>query len=379
MTAETHFDLATLAQYGAHLPRDVGAGPRISAGPLAPVVERAVAIALSDAPRPIGVALSGGVDSTVVAAVLRQHTSISAYALDTGRAVSEAATVARRLGIPLEVLPLPAGGIRGTGPLAVARALGQPTHSGAPFGFIPLYRAMAEAGVATVFTGDGADEAFAGHAYHQAPPAAWSPAVWPTWRVVRALGVDADALLDPSNRPTPWPQSRAAHRIAAEVTAIPDSAERLRWLDLRLRQGPQCVDLQRRLATAAGLAYRAPLADAEVAGRALGHRLEPARPKRALVELAEALLQAPWRITKQPMHTPTGGQALDAGWLRWLAPAMVERFGLFRAEAVERLVAGWSPRERWLPRALVIVATTHAGLAEGVFTLDQFRGASSSK
>lgn len=385
---EARFDLDTLCIFGAHLPWRAPPPPPAPAGASGPALEAAVGGALVDCPPPIAIALSGGVDSTVVAAALvRAGRRPRAFALATGRAVAEGRATAAALGLPFEVIPLPPGGIRGTSPRAVVTALGQPTHSGAPFGFLPLYRALAARGVRTVFTGDGADEAFAGHAYHRAPPRRWDPAIWPTWRAVRGLGVDVDELL--VDRGPRWVESPAARAIADEVRALPDdrrgSAARLRWLDLRLRQGPQCVDLQRALATACGLAYRAPLADARVTAAARAAPLDPARPKAPLVALAEAWLDRPWRRAKQPMHTPTGGRPLDDDWLRWLRDDVVARHGLFAPQAVRRLVEGHDPDAPWLPRALVVAATTHAGLEAGVFqrrdirTGAQLRGRSSSK
>lgn len=373
------FDLDTLATFGAHLPCTLPPPPAAEPGPLAEAIEAAVADALADAPGPVAIALSGGVDSTVVAAAARRVTRPRAFALDAGRAAVEARAVAAALDLDLTLVPLPAAGVRAVSPLAVAAALGQPTHSAAPFGFLLLYEAIAAAGCATVLTGDGADEAFAGHAYHRAPPRAWAPDVWSTWAEVRGLGVDP-ALVASAYRPAPpWTASPAARAVVAELEAIADSAARLRWLDLRLRQDPQCVALQRRLGAAAGLAYRAPLADPRVTARALAAPLDPARPKAPLVALAEAALGRPWRREKQPMHALTGLRPLDETWRMTLDPATVRRHGVFAPDAVAAAVAAHDPAAPWLPRALVIVATTHAGLDGGAFAPAQFRGASSSK
>lgn len=378
---ESHLDLESLCIFGAHLPRRLPPPPVACAAPLDERVLQAVSRAVADARPPVAVALSGGVDSTVVAAALsRIGLRPRAFALDTGRAVDEGRAAAAALGLPFEVIPLPPGGIRGTSPLEVVSALRQPTHSGAPFGFLPLYAALAARGIGTVFTGDGADEVFAGHAYHRRPPDRWDPAVWPTWRAVRALGIDT-ALV--AGRGAPWGESPAARLVAEEVASLPPtpagSAERLRWLDVRLRQDAQCVSLQRALATHCGLDYRAPLADPAVTSAALALAPRPRQPKWPLVDLARRWLGAPWRREKQPMHTPTGGRPLGPGWRRWLAPEVVDRHRLFAPAEVARAVEGIDPAAPWLPRSVVVVATTHAGLEAGVFTRAQFRGASSSK
>jgi asparagine synthase (glutamine-hydrolysing) len=352
-----------LCRFGAHLPDRLppGPAPRTASGSglggLGTAVERAVARALETARSPVAVALSGGVDSTVIAAVARRlwGPSLRAFVLPTGSAPAQAAFVAERLGLTLETpaaLPSP----REVSPAEVARALGEPTHSAAPFAFLPFWRAIAAAGVGTVLTGDAADELFAGHAYHRDPPAdLGGVSLWRAWARVRALGIDADVLL---RRPgADWTHSEAARAVAAEVEVLPTAAERLRWLDVRLRMNAQCVALQARLTAATGLEYRAPFADAEVVSAALGLPVAPERPKAALLALAGALLGTPFTPVKQPVVALTGGP-LSAGMQALTADALTREAGLFDPEVVARMrrVPVGAP---YLPREMVVVATSH--------------------
>ncbi len=375
MTLPGEAALHTLCRYGAALPWALGPpvepDPRNTEDHLGEVLEAAVARAIASAPGRVAVALSGGVDSTVVAALARRilGRDLRLYVLESGRAPAQAAFVAARLGLPVRPVPAPRPAMVSV--TDVAFALGQPTHSAAPFGFLPLWRALARDGVRTVLTGDGADELFGGHAYHRSPPAEW-PDVWGTWRSVRALGMDADALLLRSGgRPTdrgespaswssdPWEASPAARRVEAEVLALPPAA-RLRHLDVRLRMGPQCLDLQRRLTGAAGLDYRAPFGELDVMAVALGLPVPtPATEKAPLRRLARALLGVELPFEKEPLQAPTGG-ALRGPWRGLLAPHRVKSMRLFVPDAVARLSRRHDPRAPFLDRALVVVATAHA-------------------
>lgn len=350
-----------MCRFGAHLPERLPPPPRVVSGAghaeLTAALERAVVRALETARPPVAVALSGGVDSTVVAAIARRlwGPSLRAFVFPTGSAPAQAAFVAGRLGLTLETpggLPSP----REVSPVEVARALGEPTHSAAPFAFLPFWRAMASAGVRTVLTGDAADELFAGHAYHRDPPPdLGGDALWSTWARTRALGIDAEALLRRPGRD--WTHSDAARTLAAEVEALPAAAERLRWLDVRLRMHAQCVALQARLTAAAGLDYRAPFADAEVVSAALALPVVPAQPKAPLVSLAGALLGVPFTPVKEPVVALTGGPR-SADMEALTSDAVTRDAGLFHPEAVGRArrVPADAP---YLPRALVVVATSH--------------------
>ena len=369
-----------MCRFGAFLPETLPPAPVVSRVPLAEALSAAVGRALATARPPVAVALSGGLDSTLVAAAARRlwGPSLQAFVLAAGSAPRQAHFVAARLGLTLCSVPAVAPG--GVSPNEVARALGEPTHSAAPFVFLPFWRALAAAGVGTVLTGDGADELFAGHAYHRAPEAAlgsgWgsedrpampassetpgrNASLWAGWASARGLGIDTSALL--RTRWPDWTESAAAEQVAAELSVCRGPADQLRWLDVRLRMRAQCVDLQTRLTAAAGLGYGAPFADPQVVGAALAYPLDPSRPKAPLAALASEWLRVPWAPAKEPVRAFTGG-ALSPEMARWTRDALVVESGLFRPEAVSAL-RRIEPNAPYLPRGLLVVATAHAAWA----------------
>jgi len=377
-------DLLTLCRYGAFLPRRAlpdWPPPTNAALPLDAALEGAVGAALTRLPEPCGLALSGGLDSTAVALFAGPR---RAFTLDTGRAPAEASRAARVLGLERELVAVPGDGMLGTPLDEVVEALGAPTHSAAPFGFLALYRGLRARGQAAVLTGDGADELFAGHAYHRAPHPAWAAlgegrattadALFAAYRAVRGLeaqiapeGLFTSEYLAAHGGDRLWERSARAEQVAGAAAGIASPADRLRYLDVALRMRPQCVALQERLCRHAGLAYAAPLADPAVVAAALARPIAPgAPPKAALRALVVARLGPAYaELAKEPMFTPTGGRpagALPERWRDALGPATCRRHGVFRPEAIARLLAGLRPEDRYLPRGLVVAATTHRWL-----------------
>jgi len=120
----------------------------------------------------VAVQLSGGVDSSTVAALAARHRpDLRAFtvAFDDGgdgpggydeRAI--AAATAAALGVPVEVVALDAGAIAEQWPVAVAHAEGLAIN-GHLVGKWALARAMRAAGCKVALTGEGADELFAGY------------------------------------------------------------------------------------------------------------------------------------------------------------------------------------------------------------------------
>lgn len=117
---------------------------------------------------PVGAYLSGGVDSSVVVSEMMRHTPhpVRTFCVDFGAGHSEAAAAeqtAMRLGCRHEtvmcgqeqLLALP----------AVVRTLEEPVGDGVVVAQYLLSRATRAAGVKTVMTGDGADEALGGYQY----------------------------------------------------------------------------------------------------------------------------------------------------------------------------------------------------------------------
>lgn len=125
---------------------------------------------LSDVP--VGLFLSGGLDSTAVALALRKlGRPVKAVTLGLAGADDEgpaAAETARFLGLEHERIALEATDIEKWMP-RVARAFDQPQGFGAIYTATAIAEAARERG--TVFlAGDGGDEAFAGYAWHRGEP-----------------------------------------------------------------------------------------------------------------------------------------------------------------------------------------------------------------
>jgi len=399
-------DLGTLCRYGAILPREPEALPDLSRaievvrgsrreaspeerqaafeGALEAAVDAACREAIARDGRAPVVSLSGGLDSSAVASFARAH-GAATVTLAVGRAAEEGAHAAATLGVAHEAIAPPAEGPLATPLEDVVRALGAPTHSAAPFAFLGLWRSLAARGARAVITGDGADELLAGHAYHAARRLAWAgadvsndEALFASYRRVRGLEAEIDlgALLTPEARHRlarehpPWETSAAARALGALVRGVAAPAERLRLLDVVLRMRAQCVDLQARLCAAAGLGYGAPFAAPDVVLAAMAIPLAPERPAkgplRALLErrtAPERRAGAPWGgLEKEPIHAPTGGrprEALPTAWRLALTPEATGRAGLFRPEAIAARLAEVAPDRPFLPRALVVAATSH--------------------
>jgi asparagine synthetase B (glutamine-hydrolysing) len=364
-------NLVTLSRYGAFLPtREADWPPEPAPAPLVPELAAAMTTALAGLSQPVAVALSGGVDSSVIAWLAGARAE-RAYTLDTGRARREASLAAEELGVKLTVLPPAPGGSLDTPLDDVVLGIGRPTHSAAPFGFAQLYRGMRAHGVCAVLTGDGADELFAGHAYHQCPGATWASGapLWERYRAARGLCAQipvaaffrADYLEEYGSRRA-WERSEYAAIIERRTRGL-RPADALRFLDVALRMRPQCVDLQRHLAARSGLEYAALMADRRVVSAALSLPIDGAAPKQPLRALLVEQLGARWRtVTKEPMHAPTGGRtvhSLPGDWQDALSVETTRRHGIFRHEHLERQMRSLTPSTDYLPRELVIAATTH--------------------
>jgi asparagine synthase (glutamine-hydrolysing) len=116
---------------------------------------------------PVGVFLSGGIDSSLVAALARQVTAqpITAYTVAFGQRgfdeSAHAAAVAAHLGLRHEVLPLSEAEILAAIPHLAAN-LDEPTANASYFPLVLMAR-LARQRVTVVLSGDGGDEAFCGY------------------------------------------------------------------------------------------------------------------------------------------------------------------------------------------------------------------------
>lgn len=368
----TQHNLRTLAEFGAFLP-DTGPIPTSTYGDLETTIRAAVRRSIKPGRR-TAIALSGGVDSACVAAMAGGAVS-EAWVLDAGGAVPAAKHAARELGLSLRIVAPEADGALGTPVSDVVAALGHPTHSAAPFAFLQLYRAMAADGVQHVLTGDGADELFAGHAYHRRPHPAFTDATQPRcfWAAYSKLrGVAAQVELDAITRAgvtarwSDWTESDFAMSAFEAAMARADAADRLRFVDVTLRMHAQCVDLQRALCSFVGLDYSAPLSDPDVvsAGLAISVPLSRTHGKEPLRAILVDALSGRWRdVPKEPIASQTGGRTaheLPTEWHNLLAPSVVEEHGLFDVDSIRTRTDALDPANPWLPRSLVVAATAHA-------------------
>ena len=216
-----------------------------------------------DTTMPVGLALSGGLDSSCLALTLRAlDTVVPAYHLHaqgTDTREREAATaVAARAGLPLRAVDV--------GPEVLAPLATLTAHAGVPLGdpsvlaVHAVARAAAADGVRVLLGGEGADELFLGYRRYQAlahlPRARWLRRLAPRWsmryaaRWLRAatakdpvtalLAVTppafADLVLAPDlARRGCWrdqPLWRPRARVAAPLPAIADPALAARAFDV---------------------------------------------------------------------------------------------------------------------------------------------------
>lgn len=131
-------------------------------GDLAQLLDAAVAGILATAPRPLAVALSGGLDSALVLALARRHEpAIRAVVLDPRlpgySEVDEALATAAALGVAVDVVPASEDDFVAALPAAIA-AFEQPLYNLHPVAKLLLARAAARLGLKALLTGDGADQ-----------------------------------------------------------------------------------------------------------------------------------------------------------------------------------------------------------------------------
>ena len=192
---------------------------------------------------PVGLFLSGGVDSSIVASYLSElganTTAICARFDGPNDESSHAALVARELG--LEFLPLEVDADIGSHLVWIAASASQPNgdHAYAPTALIA--RAARKQGIYVVLTGDGGDELFAGYQTAvEARVATWLRNGPPRLRSTSARAVERLLSHSPSSSAT-----RFAQRLALALQDPPT------WrFDPLGRQGFRGVDLHRILGSA---------------------------------------------------------------------------------------------------------------------------------
>lgn len=298
--------------------------------------------------REVGVYLSGGLDSSIVAALLaRAGARVHLFTLDFGPPwnveVEHARAVATHLGLPLQLVR--------AGPKDVARAL-EPTAAALhqPFGdpvTVPLYLlgAAARDRVGVVFNGEGGDQLFGGWATKPMLAAeAYGGAGYSREAAYLAtyhrFHGEADRLLTPAARRAIGDGDAGAWlRPALDAPGLPTLLHRLRAANLRLKGAQNIAPRMLQLATAHGLRARAPFFDPALAEWTFtlpaDFFLRGATEKHLLKRAVEGLL--PPALIDRPKR----GMGVPATeWLRaWLSP--------LRREAARRLSSRRVKRDGW--------------------------------
>jgi asparagine synthase (glutamine-hydrolysing) len=188
---------------------------------------------------PVGALLSGGVDSALICwGAASQGAKVTAFTVatpgqDTDESTDAQAT-ARELGIDVEVLPMSEDDAPDLDQLTSAFA--EPFATQSALGLLRVSRAIREAGIKVVLTGDGGDDVFLGYPRHghmltvQRIAERMPLGAVPVWRAVRSLV----PMVGPSRRGAPVTTHRRSDH-ACVPRRLPDSPQ----LDDRRRlRGP---------------------------------------------------------------------------------------------------------------------------------------------
>ncbi len=193
-------------------------------GDLALLLRAAVARIVRESPRPLTVALSGGLDSAIVLALVREiDVDAGSIVLDprlTGYSeVDHALATARHAGGSVSVVPVTAEDIRDALPAAI-RAFETPLYNLHPVGKHLLARHAQNAGIATVISGDGIDQVFTRDVSADYLPL--TRAAFDTHAVaLRTPFLDRDVVAHVLSLP-PDPDKRALREVAATLN-VPDA------------------------------------------------------------------------------------------------------------------------------------------------------------
>ncbi|WP_309744104.1 asparagine synthetase B family protein [Chamaesiphon sp. OTE_20_metabat_361] len=305
---------------------------------------------------PVGVLLSGGLDSSIAAALLVQNgVKVRAYTLDFGEAgISEypyAEQVAHHLQIPLVKVPVNPKLVRSSIDLT-SRALDLPYGDGVT---VPLYLLCQAASqdVAVIFNGEGGDQLFAG---------------WTNKPLIAAsiYGGSTDFIqpyLQTFHRLYGYEQQSFQSQILAQIQALdpadwigaaldptltPELLHRLRRASLMLKGAQNIQPRATNLARWHGLKVRSIFCDLPLAEWTFGVsgtlQLQGACEKYILKRAVEDLLPAEivWR-TKRGMGVPLTAWLFQELWSdlgTWLNPQVLRAAGCWQADIATQLVSG---------------------------------------
>ncbi len=325
------------------------------------LLTKAIQKQLTDQPsEPVGVFLSGGLDSAITAALLAQAgVKVRAYTLDFGAyGVSEvphAERVAAYLNIPLTKVDASPERIK-RALLATVQALDAPFGDGVT---VPLYllNQAARNGCAVVFNGEGGDQLFGGWTnkpliaadiYQQTHPAATDFAQEYLRTFHRLHGSESAVFqsavqneiqsLDPQN----WLSE------ALDNLFTPSMLHRLRRANLMLKGAQNIQPRASNLSLHSDLAVRTPFCDRDLASwtfQVANDLFLRDSHEKYLLKRAVDLWLPPdivWR-EKRGMGTPLTQWCLGPLWRtvgEWLQPTVLRDEGLWQEDVTLRLATG---------------------------------------
>jgi asparagine synthase (glutamine-hydrolysing) len=338
---------------------------KVAVKQLQDLLQAAIERQIQDLPdEPVGVFLSGGLDSSIAAALLVQNgIKVRAYTLDFGAAgVSEqpsAEQVAKHLQIPLVKVPVNPKLVR-KALNDTARALDLPYGDGVT---VPLYllNQAASQDVSMVFNGEGGDQLFAGwtnkpliaasiysgssdliqpylqtfHRLYDYPHQSFQPDI-----LVRVSVPSGNRIQ--SINPAEWISD------ALNPAFAPELLHRLRRASLMLKGAQNIHPRATNLASWHGLKVRSIFCDLPLAEWTFGVsgtlQLQGACEKYILKRAVEHLLPAEivWR-TKRGMGVPLTTWLYQELWSdlgRWLNPQVLQQAGFWQPDLAARLVNG---------------------------------------
>ncbi len=314
---------------------------------------------------PVGVLLSGGLDSSIVAALLvKAGVRVRAYTLDFGLDSGEsslpewpyAEQVAQSLGIPLVKVEATPRRIR-QAMSATVRALDLPFGDGVT---VPLYllNQAASQEVGVIFNGEGGDQLFAGwtnkpliaaNLYQADHPEGIESFARQYLRTFHRLWGHEAQVFQPavladiqSLNPQDWLDP------ALDPTAAQGLLHRLRRATLMLKGAQNIHPRATNLALALGLRVRSPFCDPDLAQWSFGLAgtlcLQGACEKYILKRAAEPWLppEIVWR-QKRGMGVPLTAWCLNEWWRdlgQWLNPGSLAAEGLWQPDLALRTALG---------------------------------------
>ncbi len=313
---------------------------------------------------PVGVLLSGGLDSSVVAALLVQAgVKVRGYTLDFGDAVNSevpyAEQVAHHLNIPLVKVDASAKRIKQALPSTV-KALDLPFGDGVTVPLYLLCQAASEE-VQVIFNGEGGDQLFAGWTnkpliaagvYRSVQPQSNSPLDEFTQHYLRTFhrlwGYESQVYQPEIHQQIQQIQPADWLQDALDPSYTDDLLQRLRRATLMLKGAQNIHPRATAIGWAHGLQVRSPFCDRDLADwtfRLSGSlTLQGSCEKYILKRAVESWLpdDIVWR-QKRGMGVPLTSRCFNDWWSPigdWLNPAKLRAENLWKPDIADQIVSG---------------------------------------